>query len=80
MSSHANESTPPTILLVEDDPDHAELIKLSFQDHQVANQLLHFTTGEAALDYRCAGATTPTARRTISPAWSCSTSARLAPT
>ena len=42
---------PLTILLIEDNPDHAELIARSFEDHRVANKLFHVTDGEAALDY-----------------------------
>ena len=42
---------PLTILLVEDNLAHAEMVLRSFQDHQVANQIRHFTDGEAALDY-----------------------------
>ncbi|MCP4537175.1 MAG: response regulator [Chloroflexi bacterium] len=42
---------PLTILLVEDNPDHVELIVRSFQDHRVANQIHHVADGEAALDY-----------------------------
>jgi two-component system, response regulator len=39
------------VLLVEDDPDHAELIRRSFANHQVANKVDHVFDGEAALDY-----------------------------
>ncbi len=42
---------PLNILLVEDNLDHAELIKRNFEDCQVANHLLHVEDGEAALDY-----------------------------
>lgn len=40
-----------TILFVEDNLDHAELVIRSFQDHRVANEIHHLTDGEAALDY-----------------------------
>jgi CheY-like chemotaxis protein len=40
-----------TILLVEDNPDHAELTKRCFEDHQIANKINHVIDGEQALDY-----------------------------
>ncbi len=39
------------ILLVEDDPNHAELILRGLQDNHMANQIHHVVDGEAALDY-----------------------------
>ncbi len=39
------------ILLVEDDPDHAELITRSLEDNLVAHRIHHVLDGEAALDY-----------------------------
>lgn len=42
---------PALILLVEDNPDHAELIVRSFEDHPIKNRILHLSDGEAALDY-----------------------------
>lgn len=42
---------PLNILLVEDNPDHAELVMSSFDDHQVANEIHHVEDGEAALNY-----------------------------
>jgi len=39
------------ILLVEDNPDHTELIMRSFQGHRVANKIYHVDDGEAAMDY-----------------------------
>lgn len=42
---------PLNILLVEDNPDHAELIRRSFADHRVVNDIYHVVDGEAALDY-----------------------------
>lgn len=41
---------PVNILLVEDNPDHAELVMRSFQDHPMA-KITHISDGEAALDY-----------------------------
>jgi len=45
------EGEPLVILLVEDNPDHAELIRRSFEDHRVANRFFHLLDGEAALDF-----------------------------
>jgi CheY-like chemotaxis protein len=42
---------PLVILLVEDNPDHVELIMRSLQDHRVANKIYHVPDGESALDY-----------------------------
>ena len=42
---------PLVILLVEDNPDHAELIKRNLADHRILNKILHVPDGEAALDY-----------------------------
>ena len=42
---------PFTILLVEDNPAHAELVLRSFEDHRVANKIIHLSDGESALDY-----------------------------
>lgn len=44
-------NTPWIILLVEDNPDHAELVRRSFQNQELANQIYHVADGEAALDY-----------------------------
>jgi len=45
------EGEPLSVLLVEDNLDHAELVSRSFEDHRVANSLHHVADGEAALDY-----------------------------
>ncbi len=42
---------PYEILLVEDNPDHAELVMRSLENHPVANKIHHLADGEAALDY-----------------------------
>ena len=39
------------ILLVEDNPDHTELILRNFEDHRVANKIYHVSDGEQALNY-----------------------------
>jgi len=40
-----------TILLVEDNPDHAELILQGFEDHPYELDVRHVSDGESALDY-----------------------------
>lgn len=42
---------PIVILLVEDDPAHAEIVRRNLADFRIANQLEHVADGQAALDY-----------------------------
>ncbi len=42
---------PLIILLVEDNPDHTELIMRNFTNHRVASRIYHVPDGEMALDY-----------------------------
>jgi CheY-like chemotaxis protein len=42
---------PVTILLVEDDPAHAEIVKRNMAESRIANSLHHVEDGQAALDY-----------------------------
>ncbi len=42
---------PLTVLLVEDNRDHAELIIRNMEEFQVANRIIHVEDGQAALDY-----------------------------
>lgn len=42
---------PLTILLVEDNPSHAEIVMRCLENHRVANRVVHIGDGEAALDY-----------------------------
>jgi CheY-like chemotaxis protein len=42
---------PFVILLVEDNPAHAEMVKRALEGHPVANRIIHLTDGEAALDF-----------------------------
>ncbi len=45
------QENPSTILLVEDNPAHAELILRGFEDLSVAKKIYLVSDGEAALDY-----------------------------
>ena len=40
-----------TVLLVEDNDDHAELVIRGLADHRVANRIYHVRDGEAALQF-----------------------------
>ena len=42
---------PITILLVEDEPAHAEIVRRNFETMRIENTLKHVSDGEAALDY-----------------------------
>lgn len=42
---------PLCILLVEDNPDHAELAMRNLSDSRLANKVFHVEDGEAALDF-----------------------------
>lgn len=42
---------PVDILLVEDNPAHAMIVRRALDDHKVANKLHHVSDGQAALDY-----------------------------
>jgi len=42
---------PIVILLVEDDPAHAEIVRRNFANSRLANRLMHVSDGQAALDY-----------------------------
>lgn len=39
------------VLFVEDDQDHAELVRGCFEEHHRGNELIHLPDGEAAMDY-----------------------------
>lgn len=51
MPTEPEKGEPLLILLVEDNPDHAELIMRSLKDHRVANKVYHVADGEAAQNY-----------------------------
>lgn len=42
---------PVIVLLVEDNEDHAELVKRQLADHRIPNTLIHLSDGKEALDY-----------------------------
>jgi CheY-like chemotaxis protein len=42
---------PITILLVEDDPAHAEIVRRNLESSRIGNRLVHMADGQAALDY-----------------------------
>lgn len=42
---------PIVVLLVEDEPAHAEAIRRTLEDSRIANRLFHVADGEAALDF-----------------------------
>jgi len=42
---------PITILLVEDDPAHAEIVRRNLGGFRVANRIIHVEDGQSALDY-----------------------------
>ena len=45
------EGEPIVVLLVEDDPAHAEIVKRNFESSRIANHLIHLSDGQEALDY-----------------------------
>ena len=47
----AMKGEPLCLLLVEDNPAHAELVIRSFENQRVANKIYHVQDGEEALDY-----------------------------
>jgi len=42
---------PILILLVEDDPAHAEIVRRNLDEFRVANRIMHVSDGQEALDY-----------------------------
>ena len=42
---------PVVILLVEDDPAHAEIVRRNFENSLIANRVIHVSDGQEALDY-----------------------------
>jgi len=42
---------PMLVMLVEDNVDHAELVKRALEEHNIQNKIHHFTDGQSALNY-----------------------------
>lgn len=51
MATEIKNGGPLEILLVEDNPAHAELVIRSFEDNRIKNKITHVIDGEQALDY-----------------------------
>lgn len=51
MAQHRPTGDPLRILLVEDDPAHANLVVTGLERHRIANRIIHVRDGEQALDY-----------------------------
>lgn len=51
MNDKVNIGEPLNILLVEDNPAHAEMVLRSFEDNRISNEITHVEDGEQALDY-----------------------------
>lgn len=52
MKKHVTETADPLlILLVEDDPAHAEITRRNLEDCDIPNRLRHVADGQEALDY-----------------------------
>ena len=51
MKATEMKGEPAIILLVEDDPAHAEIVRRNFVNFRMANQLMHVSDGQQALDY-----------------------------
>ena len=51
MASQNKTLASDLILLVEDNPDHVELVQRMFETHHVPNLIRHLVDGEAALEY-----------------------------
>ncbi|MBI4846599.1 MAG: response regulator [Candidatus Omnitrophica bacterium] len=51
MGTFFKKSEPINILLIEDNPAHAELIKIVLHENSVKNAITHLADGETAMDY-----------------------------
>jgi CheY-like chemotaxis protein len=51
MNATELKGEPAIILLVEDDPAHAEIVRRNFVNFRMANRLMHVADGQQALNY-----------------------------
>ena len=51
ITTKATQTQPLSILLVEDNQAHAELVMRGFESHRIANRIHHVADGKAALAY-----------------------------
>jgi CheY-like chemotaxis protein len=51
MKSKKMSGDPIIIMLVEDNPDHAQLVLRNFKNFKIANKIVHLEDGEAAINY-----------------------------
>lgn len=51
MTQATEQGEPLRILLVEDNPAHAEMVSRSFETNRIANTIFHVSDGEQALNY-----------------------------
>ena len=51
MNNQNIKGEPLSILLVEDNAAHVELVLRCFKNHRIVNKIYHVSDGEAALDY-----------------------------
>jgi CheY-like chemotaxis protein len=51
MQNNELSGSPVNILLVEDNPDHAQLVLRNFRNFKIANCIHHLEDGEAAINY-----------------------------
>jgi hypothetical protein len=71
MPSEDVQDAPLTLLLVENNLPHAELVKRALEAHQIVHRLYHVGDGEAALAYLFRQGGTLIRRRASGHTWCC---------
>ena len=51
MKENSITKEPVSVLLIEDNVDHAELVIRTLEEHQISNNVQHFLDGQSALDF-----------------------------